>query len=152
MIKSSLINELIKYFENEYASLKEIAESAQKSANHDEMKKEDKHDTRSTEAKYLALAQAARASEMERDLNILKNFSYQDSKVIAIGSLVLLKEADKIKSIFISPSLGGITLQGVQILSFASPVAQALIGTVEGDLVEFEINSKFKEYLIQKIS
>jgi transcription elongation GreA/GreB family factor len=150
-MKEDILKYLIIYFQKELDSLKKIAKDSRELATHDEMKKEDKHDTRGEEAKYLAGAQAVRVDELTRNLNILKNAKIIKSNIVSICSLVSLVSDGEESFYFISPSIGGITYKDFQILSVKSPLAQAMISLEKGDDFDLELSGTTKIFEIMSI-
>lgn len=156
--KTTILQQFLETFEREHAALIQSAKSAHEAATHEESKSEDKHDTRATEASYLAKGQAVRVAEIERILIEFK--SYQDQSPRPIdhiipGALIELESEKKLTYSFFAHSGGGtqITLDGktVVVTTPKSPLGEALNGLTLNDTAEVETKSGLKEYLVRGI-
>lgn len=129
------------------------AAAAKDAATHEESRAEDKHDTRATEAGYLAGAQAARVAELRRVLTVLRMFPLRDlapEAQIAPGALVELETNGARALYFLIPQVGGISVRvadrPVQVISPQSPLGDALLGRRRGEVIEVEMGPKTREY------
>ena len=118
------------------------AQLARDEAISEESRAENKYDTHSQEAAYLAEGQARQAAEIEAHLAHyatlpLPDFSASDA--IAVGALVELTGAAKSTWYFLGPRAGGIELQldgrAILVLTPQSPLGRQLLGKRVGDLV-----------------
>jgi len=152
--KSTLLRHLIEHFEKELALLSESAKSAQEAATHEESKSEDKHDTRATEASYLARGQAARVAEIERMILEYKGYAEQAHRAmdqVQPGAVVLLQAEKSTSTWFFAQSGGGTQALGVTVITPQSPLGEALAGLSRGDTAEVETPAGVKEYLIKEV-
>lgn len=128
------------------------AKTAHEAATHEENIPDNKYDTLSLEASYIAQGQANRAQDLRRALQAYQTLELQqfdDDSPIRLTALVRLEAEDgEAKSFFIGPQEGGLklTLEGeeIMVITPASPLGSELIGKCTGDLVpigkkEFEI-------------
>lgn len=157
MDKTALLAEIEAELRRELATLTRAAKDAHVAATHEESRSEDKHDTRGIEASYLAGAQAARAAEIERQLQIFQSIPHsgpqsgtrQGGERIASGSLVELESGGRRSFYLLSPSGGGLTLKlaagKIQVITPASPLGEALLGAREGDEIEVELGAPSHE-------
>jgi len=151
--KSQVIEEIENELRREFATLTQAARSAHEAATHAESRSEDQHDTRGLEASYLAGAQAARAAEIERQLQIFQKIprtpANPDSP-ISSGALIELQETlekRQVRSLcLLSPAGGGIVVKlgelKVQVITPQSPLGEALLGSRQGDDIEIETDSR----------
>jgi len=169
--KSAVIQNLIERLEKELALLVESAKAAHEAATHEEAKSEDKHDTRATEASYLARGQAARVAEIERMVLEYKGYAEQAHRTmdrIQPGAIVVLQavglpsddcpSGDKTTTWFFAQSGGGTALSAspgfssaITVITPQSPLGEALAGLVAGDTAELETPAGVKEYLIKEV-
>lgn len=97
------------------------------------MKPENKYDTRGLEASYLAGAQAERAAELQRDLQVLANLPLRsfgpDDKVAATALVTIDRDGNKARY-FMMPVGGGARLTSpagpVTVVTPHSPIGLAL--------------------------
>jgi hypothetical protein len=132
--------------------MKESARAAHDAATNEESKPENEYDTRALEASYLAGAQAKRAAEIDEVLSLFKNLVFRDftaGDVIASTALVKVLIDGKPNTLLVMPKGGAVRLnfEGkiIQIVTPASSLGGALIGTRAGDVLEFEVGDKVRE-------
>ncbi len=123
--------------------------------NSEEMKSDDKYDTRAIEAGYLASAQKQRVDELEKDIELLESIEFHGGKEISIGSLVLMEFNQKEQWYFLSSALGGelLTIEGkvILVLSAFSPLGQEMINLSEGESFELETPKELRVYKIKNV-
>lgn len=128
------------------------AKTAHEAATHEENIPDNKYDTLSLEASYVAQGQANRAQDLRRALHAYQILTLQQfgpGSPIGLTALVKLEAEDgETRSLFIGPQEGGLKLQldgeDIVVITAASPLGTELIGKCEGDTVnigkkEFEI-------------
>jgi transcription elongation GreA/GreB family factor len=140
--KAQLKNALIELLNEELSLARMAADEAKSSATSLEAKSENKYDTRSTEAAYLAHGQSLRAQTLLDLITQISEWSlgadhqgHQDShQSIGLGSLVCLRQGSDEhpgRWVWITPvgarqiELGGVK---VQVVNAQAPLAQQLIG------------------------
>lgn len=114
--------------------------AAVEGATHAESKAENDKDTRGLEQSYLARGQAQRVAELEAaaaDVAAMKLRTFSAGDAIAMSAIVVVEEDGARQKYFVAPGGGGTTIGGVQVVTPASPVGQALLGKRVDDLVEF---------------
>lgn len=108
----------------------------------EESRAENKYDTHSQEAAYLAEGQARLAAEIAANIELyeslpLTDFSATDS--VAVGALVALESRGKRSWYFLGPRAGGLELKmddcEILVLTPQSPLGRELIGKRPGDTV-----------------
>lgn len=120
------------------------AKAAHEAAIHEENIPDNKYDTLSLEASYVAQGQANRAQEIKLALQAYRGLSLQSfdaSAEIRLTALVTLEGDDGApKTVFIGPQEGGLKLllggEEVLVITAGSPMGRELIGKSLGDTVE----------------
>jgi transcription elongation GreA/GreB family factor len=128
------------------------AKTAHEAATHEENVPDNKYDTLSLEASYVAQGQANRAQELKRALQAYRTLVLQefpDAAPIRLTALVKLEAEDgETKTVFIGPAEGGLKVtladEEIMVITAGSPLGIELIGKCAGDAVnigkrEFEI-------------
>ncbi len=141
MIKSSVLAKIVLALSTELETLTRSAREAFAAATDPDSKAENKYDTRSLEASYVARGQAQRVAELELAVQLYKGLPNQDNEsVVGIGSLVALQLSDETAHYFIGPVAGGTQIEHegatVDVITPASPLAQKLLGKKLGDQIE----------------
>lgn len=164
--KSEVIEQIENELRRELVTLTQAARFAHEAATHAESRSEDQHDTRGIEASYLAGAQAARAAEIERQLQIFQKIPRTPANPlspISSGALIELREnlgKTSVRSLcLLSPAGGGIVIRlgdlKVQVITPQSPLGEALLGSRQGDDIEIETDPRVgttKTYKILTVS
>lgn len=128
------------------------AKTAHEASIHEENIPDNKYDTLSLEASYVAQGQANRAQELKSALHAYRTLALQEFQAdapIRLTALVTLEAEDgETRKLFIGPQEGGLKLMAdgeeVVVITAGSPLGSALIGKCVGDLVnigkkDFEI-------------
>lgn len=128
------------------------AKTAHAASIHEENIPDNKYDTLSLEASYVAQGQANRAQELKGALHAYQTLALQQfagDAAIRLTALVTLEAEDgEVRLVFIGPQEGGLKLhlndEEVLVITPGSPLGTALIGKSVGDLVhlgkrDFEI-------------
>jgi transcription elongation GreA/GreB family factor len=134
------------------ALFQDAAKAAHEAAIHEENVPDNKYDTLSLEASYVAQGQANRAQELRLALHAYHSLALQqfdDGSPIRLTALVTLESEDgETRTLFIGPQEGGLKLvvDGEEIVTITagSPLGADLIGKCVGEVVkigrqEFEI-------------
>jgi transcription elongation GreA/GreB family factor len=158
MQKKKVVEQVQAYLVEELAGLLEAAKAAHDAATHEEAKSEDKHDTRSIEAGYLAGAQAQRAADIQSLLTMyrflpLREYTAED--VVCPAALVELELNGSKAFYFVAPQGGGLITnvdgKPVQVITPQSPIGEAILGRKVGDTFEVETRTQTREYKILSI-
>uniref|UniRef100_C6E8W0 GreA/GreB family elongation factor n=1 Tax=Geobacter sp. (strain M21) TaxID=443144 RepID=C6E8W0_GEOSM len=123
------------------AVLTNAARAAHEAATHEENIPDNKYDTLSLEASYVAQGQANRAQEIRRALHAYRSLEPQAfgaGQAIRLTALVTLEGEDGCgKTFFLGPQEGGLKLEiegeEVVVITPGSPMGQELIGKSAGD-------------------
>lgn len=135
-----------------------LARVAAESAVHEESRSEDQHDTRATEASYLARGQAQRVADLELDqatLRSLQRHDFSNGRPIASSALVALEDEDEnVLVVLLAPAAGGVgvTVDGVKIrvVSPGAPLSEALLGKEVDD--DVDVPGRTQEYVVLAVS
>ncbi len=159
MQKQHLIDLIIKKLNNNRIVLMQAAKTAHAAAINDENIPDNKYDTLSLEASYVAQGQANRAREIKIALEAYNNLeveSFGDDEPIRLTALVLLKDDNGgRKSVFIGPRAGGLTVddngEQTTVITPSSPLGKGLQGKHIGDLLDIRIGNTEKEFEIIQV-
>lgn len=168
-LKSKIILAFISAFEGEVESLTTSAKAAHEAATHEESKAEDSHDTRGVEASYLAGAQAVRIAELKSVILEFKalldrsGVSTKPETRVAVGALVTIQPVDvdsqrakgsPIAALFAVHG-GGTTVEvegkTYSIFTPNSPIGEAILGGVVGEVVEIESKGGSRAYRVEAV-
>ena len=119
------------------------ARTAHEASIHEENIPDNKYDTLSLEASYVAQGQANRAQELKRALHAYQTLAlqqFQGEAAIRLTALVTLEaEGGAVKVLFIGPQEGGLKLQldgeEILVITAGSPLGSDLIGKCIGETV-----------------
>jgi transcription elongation GreA/GreB family factor len=143
--KSTLRDAILQQLRQELARQTTAAELARDEAISEESRAQNKWDTHSQEAAYLAEGQARLAAEIGASIELYATLPLPDfgpTDVIALGALVELEPPRGAKSswYFIGPRAGGLELRldgrEILVLTPLSPLGRQLIGRHVGDVVQ----------------
>ena len=144
-MKEEILANLIQQITVEITALQIAAKSAHSAATHEESRQEDKHDTRSIEASYLAAGTAKRIEELQRVGAVLKNFrlrNFSETNPIAPGALVELKLENLALFYFLLPVGGGYKIAHVgkivHVITMQSNLGEELLDRRVGDKIEIQ--------------
>ena len=143
MDKRTILNQIIKYLEEEIVSLASAARDARAYATDSETKAEDKYDTRATESSYLADGQGKMAAEVAESLRVYNALELRDfapGELVGLTALVEINGRVGRDFYFLGPRAGGAEIQlgehTVLVVTPQSPVGRTLLGQVEGASVK----------------
>jgi len=158
--KKRLHKLIIERLSADLALFSDAAKNAHQAAIHEENAPDNKYDTLSLEASYIAQGQANRAQEIKSALHAYRTLELQrfdHASPIRLTALVRLEAADgETRTVFIGPEEGGLKLEleGEEILVITpgSPLGQDLIGRRVGDEVNLGKNRARKDFEIVEVS
>jgi transcription elongation GreA/GreB family factor len=157
--KSAILKKLIFGLESDLAHSEKAAEAARDAAINEESKSEDKHDTRSIEAGYLAGAQRKRVSEIKELINffkILRPEAFSKKDPVSSNALVELELEDQTLYYFLLARGGGLKVEieghQIQTITPQTPLGESLLGMKVGDVVVVESKKSNREYEITAIA
>ncbi|CAN5871417.1 GreA/GreB family elongation factor [soil metagenome] len=155
MDKKVIVQKIIAALQNQLDAYTRAAHDAHAAATDPGSKAENKYDTRSLEASYLARGQALRVAEAEQALS---DFSAplllidHHGKSAVLGSLVMLESMQEQSLYFIGPSAGGLEVQseGYQVLVItpSSPMGKQLLGKKQGEQFQLKTGAQLATALV----
>lgn len=147
--KSDLLKQISARLQSELDLQTRAAHLARDEAISEESRAENKYDTHSQEAAYLAEGQAKLAAEIVENLKLYQSLTFADfpeGTAITLGALVELKSGQRSSVYFVGPRAGGLELNhgGVSIVVVTpqSPLGRQLIGRQIGDTVNLPGRTK----------
>jgi transcription elongation GreA/GreB family factor len=140
--KTSLRSAILAQLQAELARQVGAATMARDEATSEESRPENKWDTHSQEAAYLAEGQARLAAEIGQTIELYSSLAlpaFHAGDAIAVGALVNVETAGKSAWFFIGPRAGGLefTVDGrrMLVLTPSSPLGRQLLGKRVGDIL-----------------
>jgi transcription elongation GreA/GreB family factor len=140
--KSALHHSILKELRDELARQTKAAELARDEAISEESQPENKWDTHSQEAAYLAEGQARLVIEIGESIALYETLvlpSFAKGSSIAVGAIVGVDGSGSVSWYFIGPRAGGLELEvegrKVLVITPQSPFGRQLVGKRVGDQV-----------------
>jgi len=140
MDKARLRNAIIDKIRTELDNQTRAALLARDEATHEESKPENKYDTHSQEAAYLAEGQARLAAELQESIALYQSLTLTDFAAghpITLSAVVTLETAGRKLRYFFGPRNGGleVTCDGVDyiVITPQSPLGRQLLGQRAGE-------------------
>lgn len=151
--RKALKEELLGLLEQTLSTLEAAHADAREGATHEQAKPENDKDTRALEQSYLARGQAMRIETLKAGIAALGTMSLSEGVVGRVGALISAEEEDGEVWFFLAPEGGGTKLKGgVQVVTPASPLGQALLGKREGDEVELKLAGKTRVLSVTEVT
>jgi transcription elongation GreA/GreB family factor len=140
MTQPEVLQALIGHLAAELETLTRAAKASYSAATDPDSRAENKYDTRTLEASYVARGQAQRVAELGAALQQFQALTAATpGAVVQLGSLISLRTPNDTLHFFLGPAAGGseVTLgsDSVQVITPASPLGQKLIGKRAGDSI-----------------
>ncbi|MBT1070295.1 GreA/GreB family elongation factor [Pelotalea chapellei] len=159
MNKPFIFKLIIEQLETDLALLHNAAKTAHEASIHEENIPDNKYDTLSLEASYVAQGQANRAQEIKEALDtykLLELQTFQDDTPIRLTALVSMEAEDgATRLVFIGPLEGGMKVSDgnreIIVITPGSPIGSALIGRTIGETVEIGSGASRKEFEIIEV-
>ena len=158
MNKRALIEKIVKQLTSDLEGYMRAARAAHAEATHEQSRAENKYDTRSIEASYLARGQSKQAAEIEA---AIEAFGKLDGRAFApgepadLGALVELEGAGERTIYFIGPKAGGTEVmhqkREVLVITPASPLGEQLMGRKQGESLQMTIAGATNKYLVASV-
>jgi len=135
-----VLEQILAVLQAELASLTQAAQGSFAAATDPDSRAENKYDTRTLEASYVARGQARRVMELQEAVQAFTSLSVAPvATTIQLGSLVTLQAPWGEEHVFLGPFAGGteVRLDGEEIVVItpASALGQKLVGRQIGDTV-----------------
>ncbi len=160
MQKQLLLDRIVAHLAAEVELLTRAALATHAEATAEENKAEDKYDTRSLEASYLAHGQSKAAEETALALaqfQAMQPREFAHSEPINLGAhLILAAEAGSETHYFLGPRAGGIEVEcegeTVVVLTPHSPLGRQLMGKRQGDVVSLTQGGRHVQQYVLAVS
>lgn len=143
MGKRAVIREVVRCLQDRLDRMLAAGKSAEAYAKDEESRPEDKYDTRSLEASYLAAGQAKQAGETADAIRVLKEWSpddFEEATGIGLGALVEAEVEGKVVFFLLAPAGGGTCIRhlgcDLTVLTLDSPLARRMAGLAAGDSLD----------------
>jgi len=153
--KTKLLDRILESLRTELAVLKEGARDAYEEATHEESQPENRFDTHSLEASYLAAGQAKVVVEIEEAVMRCQNMepgTFEPDDPIGVGALVELKNKKETTFYFLVPIAGGIEIEDgektILVITPQSPIGKLLVGRKAGERIQLETATLPREFEI----
>jgi hypothetical protein len=138
--KQAVLDHFLAVLNAELASLTRAAQGAFAAATDPDSRAENKYDTRTLEASYVARGQAQRVAELQeavRAFGALSGNEFESGAAITLGALVSLETPEELAHYFLGPFAGGTEIlhegKEIVVITPASALGQKLIGRRAGD-------------------
>ncbi len=146
--KAAIVRLIVEQLNTNLAMLMNAAKSAHEVATGEENVADNKYDTLSLEASYLAQGQANRAQSLRLAIDRYQHLPIQmfdEDSPIAVTALVTLEAEDgSHMTVFLGPHSGGLTVEEngreVVVITPNSPLGKGLIGKFLGDTIERRVD------------
>ena len=146
MNKQAILHQIIDSLRAELDTCLSAARAASSAATDPDSKAENKYDTRSLEASYLARGQALRVGELQEALHSFETLNvrrFDDGDKAGLSALVTLKTEDGKSHYFLGPAAGGTEVrhdgQEVMVITPGSPLGQKFMGRTVGNAVQMPV-------------
>lgn len=142
MNKLALLDQIRAALQSELDTCLNAAKASSAAATDPDSKAENKYDTRSLEASYLARGQAQRVAEIQEGLHAFATLHvrrFEAGDAAGLSALVTLKSDEGESFYLLGPAAGGteVNHEGKEVLVITpgSPLGQKLMGRKQGDNV-----------------
>lgn len=142
MTKQAVLDQFRAVLQADLDTLMRAAQGAFAAATDPDSKAENKYDTRTLEASYIARGQAKRVAELQEAVqaySALSGVELEEGSAASLGSLVTLEGPEGVDHYFIGPTAGGTEIlhegREVVIITPSSPMGQKLVGKRVGESV-----------------
>jgi transcription elongation GreA/GreB family factor len=153
MLKSAVITTILARLDAELEVLLRGARASFAAATDPDSKAENKYDTRTLEASYVARGQARRVAELQAARQDFAALNTSVSGSVRAGALVELAQQGANELYFMGPAEGGleVSVEGreVMVITPASPLGSRLMGASAGDDVPLPSGRKARLLHVQ---
>lgn len=158
MNKQKLLESVIAQMEEELSRARAAYASTNEAATADENRPENQFDTRALEASFLARGQAARISEVEHGIKVLRELpmkEFASDTPVQGGALVTVECEGAQQKHFVLPVGAGLSVPNgkdkISVVTYSSPLGAALLGKTEGETFTFLRAGAKKEFDILSV-
>ncbi len=153
MEKHKLLQQVISQLEEELSRARIAYTATNEAATAEENRPENQYDTRALEASFLARGQAARISELEHGIKVLRELpikEFSGETPVQGGALVTVECEGAKQKHFVLPVGAGISVpdgkEKISVVTYSSPLGASLLGKTEGDTFVFQRGNAKKEF------
>lgn len=145
--RSDVFAALLETLNQELAALERGARASFEAATDPDSRAENKYDTRTLEASYVARGQAQRVAELQEALHHFQGLAHQTlpSTEIRLGSLVTFDDG---QMYVVGPAAGGTEVnlgdKEILVITPSAPLGQKLMGKKAGDVIELRPGIRFR--------
>ena len=143
MNKQAVVAQIVAVLGHELAVLTRAANDAFAAATDPDSRAENKYDTRSLEASYVARGQAQRVEELQlalQSFQAMSGLGLSAGSPVMLGALASLDSGGLISHYLLAPQAGGTEVivgsDEISVITPASPLGRKLMGCQVGDLIE----------------
>jgi transcription elongation GreA/GreB family factor len=156
--KTELIERILVSLREKLTVLKDGARESYEEATHEESQPENRFDTHSLEASYLAAGQAKVVVEIEDAVMRCRNMAlieFGPDDPIGVGALVKLKSKRETTFYFLVPIAGGIEVEDggrtILVITPQSPMGKLLVGHKAGEEIRLQTATVPKTFEIVSV-
>lgn len=156
MNKQTVLDQIVAVLSRELVVLTRAANDAFSAATDPDSRAENKYDTRSLEASYVARGQAQRVEELRlalRSFNAMAGVDLPAGSSVVLGALVSLQLSGRMSHFFFAPQAGGTEVRvgddEISVITPASPLGAKLSGRKVGDVIELRPGTQASVVAIQ---
>jgi transcription elongation GreA/GreB family factor len=149
--KRAIVAAIIEQLASELRVYDNAARAAHAEATHEQSRAENKYDTRSVEASYLARGQSRQAAEIVASIEEFRRMPVRDfsaEEMIDVGALVELRAGRERAFYFVAKRAGGTEVMceenEVLVITPQSPLGQQLVGKKQGERVKLPAGAEQK--------
>ncbi len=158
--KANIVQAIVEHLNANLTMLMNAAKSAHEVATDEENIADNKYDTLSLEASYMAQGQANRAQELRLAIDAYQQLAirqFDEDAEVGVTALVALEDEDGgHMTVFLGPHAGGLRLtengREVVVITPSSPLGRGLLGKVLGDVVELRVDDVKRELEIIEVA
>jgi transcription elongation GreA/GreB family factor len=154
--KQAVLDQIIAVLGHELTVLTRAASDAFAAATDPDSRAENKYDTRSLEASYVARGQAQRVAELQLALQSFQALSGQAlpaGSPVVLGALVSLDSSGLTSHYLLAPQAGGTEVMvgsdEISVITPASLLGRKLLGRQVGDIIELRPGAKASVTAVQ---
>ena len=159
MNKTDVLHCIIERLGIDLDTLQRAAQTAYETATAEENIAENKYDTLSLEASYLATGQARRMEEIRQARAAYQQLTLRDydpERGIQISNLVTLEDPQGARQqVFLGPEAAGLKITAgddlITVITPRSPLGQSLIGRLEGDEINLMLGNNRQVYEVTQV-
>ncbi len=157
--KTHIVRVIVEQLNANLTILMNAAKAAHDAATHEENIADNKYDTLSLEASYVAQGQANRAQDLRFAIDAYHQLAirrFDEDSVMGLTALAVLEAQDGSQmTVFLGPHAGGLTVEAngreVIVITPSSPLGKGLLGKVRGDMVELRVDEVVRELEIIEV-